>query len=291
MAYPRQGRRLRRSGAVERRGRSPGPDTQQQRLPHRRGGRAGAAPPRAQPSAQSSIAAGPQRGTQTQRSGACREPWRRGRGRAEAVPRQPKQRPGPAALAPARRRHLPRRRRPAGPARGARWARRPRPSRCRRHEAPRTAAEANGGPGGAGGGANAGGAARAAAPGPAARLGVQVVSGANHREGCRGEAMPPVRGPAGPYYAARGEGSASGPGRGAAPCGAGAALRRRWRRPARGASPGLTAPGPAALPGPRHRLPGLLLGLESGLLPGWALRSGKAKLRQCSVAKCGLQRG
>lgn len=62
--------------------------------------------------------------------GAGREPRRRGRGRAEAVPRQPKQRPGPTALAPVPRRHLPRRRWLAGPARGARWLRRdaPRPA-------------------------------------------------------------------------------------------------------------------------------------------------------------------
>lgn len=122
----------------------------------------------------------------------------------------------------------------------------PAPSRCRRHEAPRTAAEANGGPGGARGGANVGGAARAAAPGPAARLGVQVASGANHREGCRGggDAARARLGPAGPYYAVRGVGSATGPGRGAAPCGAGAALLRRHR------------PGPGRIPGIDSARPG-----------------------------------
>lgn len=117
-------------------------------------------------------------------------------------------------------------------------------SPCRRHEAPRTAAEANGGPRGAGGGANAGGAARAAAPGPAASLGVQVASGTIHREGCWG-------GGSGAVPRGAGGGICPRPGgRGAAPCGAGVAL---LRPPGRLRSPGL-----AALPGPRDPLPGLL---------------------------------
>lgn len=101
----------------------------------------------------------------------------RGRGRANQnndTPRQPL-RPLPAAtvaiaIAATRRGPLSGRRGEAGA-----------DTRRRRYEAPRAAAEANGRAGGAGGGANAGGAARAAAPGPAARLGVQVACGANHR--------------------------------------------------------------------------------------------------------------
>lgn len=239
------------------------------------------------------MVAGPQRGTQRQRSGACREPRRRGR--AEAVPWQPKQRPGPA--------RQPLRPRPAAtfPSAAARrgllgarggYGDLPR-SRCCRHEAPRTAAETDGGPGGAGGGANAGGAARAAAPSPAARLGVQVASGANHREGCgRGGYADRARpGPAGPYHAMQREGSTPGLGAAVLPPAGRARHCCGVTARARSASRALTSPGPATLPGPWDRLSGLLEGMGRGLLPGWVLRSSKAKLQERSAAKCGLQHG
>lgn len=135
--------------------------------------------------------------------------------RSEAVPRQPKQRHAPAALAPA---PLPPPS-PSPPPGGARFGGAKAGSairRRRRHEAPGAGTEANGAVGGSGGGANAGGAARAAAPGPAARLGVQVACGTNHRGVggcvcmyvcvCRGEGRARKLGPAAPYHAARGEG-------------------------------------------------------------------------------------
>lgn len=134
--------------------------------------------------------------------------------RSEAVPRQPKQRHAPAALAPA---PLPPPS-PSPPPGGARFggAKAGSEIRRRRHEAPGAGTEANGAVGGSGGGANAGGAARAAAPGPAARLGVQVACGTNHRGVggcvcmyvcvCRGEGRARKLGPAAPYHAARGEG-------------------------------------------------------------------------------------